>query len=67
VVRVTIASSLSTTLTVHAPGLHLQRFTVGRSARRLKVRIRRGRATLALNLSLGPRGLARNVTVSIRR
>ena len=67
VVRVTIASSLSTTLTVHAPGLHLQRFTVGRSARRLKVRIRRGRATLALKLALGPRGLARNVTVSIRR
>ena len=63
----TIASSLSTTLTVHAPGLHLQRLTVGRSARRLKVRIRRGRATLALKLSLGPRGLARNVTVSIRR
>ena len=45
-VRIRVASSLEAMLTVQAPGLRAQRYSVGRRARRLTVKIKRGRATL---------------------
>ncbi len=65
--RVTVASSLQATLVVGTSGMRVQRFAVGRSARHLKVRIRRGRATLELKLSLRAGGQARNVRIAVRR
>jgi hypothetical protein len=65
--RLTVASSLPATLVVGSSGLRVQRFAVGRNARHLKVRIRRGRATLALKLSLRAGGQTRTVRIAVQR
>jgi hypothetical protein len=65
--RLKVASSLPATLVVQVPGLRAQRFAVGRSIRHLNVRIRRGRATLELKLSLGAAGLTRKVGIAVKR
>jgi hypothetical protein len=62
-----VASSLPATLLVRIPGLAPQRFSVGRHPRRLNVRIRRGRTTLGLKLSLRAGGLSRTVGIAVRR
>jgi hypothetical protein len=63
----TVASSLQATLVVGIQGLRAQRFAVGRSARRIKVRIRRGGATLELKLALRAGGQARSVRIAVQR
>jgi hypothetical protein len=65
--RVTVASSLQATLVVAINGLPVQRFAVGRRGRRLKLRIRRGRATLELKLSLRAGGQRRSVRIAVQR
>jgi hypothetical protein len=54
--RLTVSSSLSATLIVQAPGLHSQRFSVGRRTRGLRVHIRGGRKALSLRLVLAAAG-----------
>lgn len=65
--RLKVASSLPATLVVRVPGGRAQRFTLGRTTRRLTVRIRRGHTTLQLNLSLGAGGLTRKVGLAVKR
>ncbi len=65
--RLKVASSLPVPLVVRVPGLRAQRFTVGRSTRRLTVRIRPGHTTLQLKLSLGAGALTRKVGIVVTR
>jgi hypothetical protein len=65
--RLTVASSATATLAVRIAGHKAQRFDVGRRARRLRVKVSAGRATLALHLSLGSGRTRRTVTVTVPR
>ncbi len=64
--RLKLVSSLPATLAVRAAGLRTQRFTVGRKARTITVRIPRGAKPLNLRLSLtaGTRSSVRSLLVT---
>jgi hypothetical protein len=63
--RLIVASSAATILTVRTAGLETQRFDVGRRARRLRITLRTGRSTIALHLSLGSGTSRRMATVTV--
>lgn len=65
--RLTVASSATAAFVVRIAGHKAQRFEVGRRARRLRVKVSTGRATLALHLSLGSGRTRRAVTVTVAR
>jgi len=65
--RLTVASSATAALVVRIAGHKAQRFDVGRRARRLRVKVSTGRATVALHLSLGSGRTRRTVTVTVPR
>jgi hypothetical protein len=65
--RLTVASSATAALVVRIAHHNPQRFDVGRRARRLRVMVSTGRATVALHLSLGSGRTRRTVTVTVPR
>jgi hypothetical protein len=65
--RLIVASSATTVLTVRIAGRKTQRFDVGRRARRLRITVPTGRSTIALHLSLGSGTSRRVATVTVAR
>jgi hypothetical protein len=65
--RLTVSSSLGAKLVVRGAGRPAQRFAVGRHARRLSVRVVRGRKRLSLRLSLSAGGLTRTSLLTVPR
>jgi hypothetical protein len=65
--RLRVESSLAATLTVRTAGLRAQLFAVGRRAKRVMLRIPRGRKPVSLRLSLSVGGLSRTVILTVRR
>jgi hypothetical protein len=65
--RLKVSASLASRLVIRGKGLATQRFSVGRKARSLRLRIPRGKAKLTLKLALRAGGLSQPATLSVRR